>query len=181
MILPEIAGINQADGLKRVVGNKRLYRDLLAQFAAKQDDAAVRISAALESGDLKLAERIAHTLKGVAGNMGIGQVFAAAEKLERAIRDAEAVEPALLEEFTLVLSRQVQAIRQAMREITPDQPADEEKVKRFRRARGICSNRAPQGAPGVERWRCRRRVSRRQKYSREHRREVTAGCSQHSH
>ena len=89
VILLEIAGINHADGLKRVVGNKRLYRDLLAQFAAKQDDAAVRISAALESGDLKLAERIAHTVKGVAGNMGIGQVFAAAEKLERAIRDAE--------------------------------------------------------------------------------------------
>jgi CheY-like chemotaxis protein len=125
VILPEIAGINQADGLKRVVGNKRLYRDLLAQFAAKQDDAAARISAALESGDLKLAERIAHTVKGVAGNMGIGQVFAAAGKLEAAIRGAGAAEPALLEEFTLVLSRQVQAIRQAMREVTPDQPVDE--------------------------------------------------------
>ncbi len=125
VILPEIPGINQADGLKRVVGNKRLYRDLLAQFAAKQDDAAARISAALESGDLKLAERIAHTVKGVAGNMGIGPVFAAAEKLEGAFRGADAVEPALLEEFTLVLSRQVQSIRQAMREVTPDQPVDE--------------------------------------------------------
>jgi PAS domain S-box-containing protein len=131
VILPEIAGINQADGLKRVVGNKRLYRDLLAQFAAKQDDAATRISAAIESGDLKLAERIAHTVKGVAGNMGIGQVFAAAEKLERAIRDADPIDPAPLEEFTLVLSRQVQAIRQAMREVTPDQPADELRVKNF--------------------------------------------------
>ena len=131
VILLEIAGINHADGLKRVVGNKRLYRDLLAQFAAKQDDAAVRISAALESGDFKLAERIAHTVKGVAGNLGIGQVFAAAEKLERAIHDAEAVEPALLEEFTLVLRRQVQAIRQAMHEVTTDPPADEPKVKDF--------------------------------------------------
>ena len=51
VVLPEIAGINLADGLKRVAGNRRLYRDLLAQFAAKQGDAAAQISAALESGD----------------------------------------------------------------------------------------------------------------------------------
>jgi CheY-like chemotaxis protein len=129
--LPEIPGVNQADGLMRVVGNKQLYRDLLAQFAAKQDDAAVRISAALENRDLKLAERIAHTVKGVAGNMGIGPVFAAAEKLERAIHDEDGVEPALLEEFTLVLGRQVQAIRQAMRELGPSQTAEEITIKDF--------------------------------------------------
>ena len=51
VILPEIAGINLADGLKRVAGNRRLYRDLLGQFAAKQSDAAAQISAALKSGD----------------------------------------------------------------------------------------------------------------------------------
>jgi PAS domain S-box-containing protein len=130
-LLPEIAGVNQADGLKRVVGNKRLYCDLLAQFAAKQGNAAVRISTALEGGDLKLAERIAHTVKGVAGNLGIGQVFTAAEKLETAIREGSAMEPALLEEFTLVLDRQVEAICQAMREVTTGQPADEVPVKDF--------------------------------------------------
>ena len=37
VILPEIAGITLADGLKRVAGNKRLYRDLLGQFASKQE------------------------------------------------------------------------------------------------------------------------------------------------
>ena len=58
-------------------------------------------------------------------------MFAAAEKLEVAIRHADAVEPELLEEFTLVLGRQVQAIRQAMREVTPNQPADEERGKSF--------------------------------------------------
>ena len=130
-ILPEIAGINQVDGLTRVAGNKQLYRNLLAQFAAKQGDAAVQISAALESRDLKLAERIAHTIKGVAGNLGIGQVFAAAEKLERAIRDAGVVEPALLEEFAQVLSRQVQAINKAMRDTTTDQSEREVRVKEF--------------------------------------------------
>jgi hypothetical protein len=47
------------------------------------------------------------------------------------MRHAGAVEPALLQEFTLVLSHQVQAIRQAIREITPDQPVKEVRVKDF--------------------------------------------------
>ena len=37
------------DGLRRVAGNRRLYRSLLEQFAAKQADADVKISEALES------------------------------------------------------------------------------------------------------------------------------------
>jgi two-component system sensor histidine kinase/response regulator len=111
-------------GLKRVAGNKRLYRDLLLQFAAKQGDANAQISAAIESGDRKLAERIAHTVKGVAGNIGLGQISAAAEKLERAIRDADAAVPAVVEEFTLVLRRQVQAVQQATRDVMPDRQAE---------------------------------------------------------
>jgi len=124
VILPEIDGVDLAGGLKRVAGNKRLYRDLLAQFATKQNDAGSQISAAIETGDRKLAERITHTVKGVAGNIGLGQVFTAAEKLERAIRERDAVVPALLEEFTLVLGGQVQRIRRAISDVTPDQPAE---------------------------------------------------------
>ena len=63
-----------------------------------------QIAAAIESGDLKLAERIAHTVKGVAGNLGLRKVLTAAEKLEKAIRHGDAVEAALLEEFTWCLA-----------------------------------------------------------------------------
>jgi PAS domain S-box-containing protein len=114
VILPEIEGIDVAGGVKRVAGNRRLYRDLLTQFAAKQGDAGVQIAAALQNGDRQLAERLAHTVKGVAGNIGIKQVQAAAEKLEKAIRQGDSSAPAMLEEFASVLGRQVQAMRQAM-------------------------------------------------------------------
>src|SRR5277367_5514216 len=120
IMLPEIEGVDLQDGLKRVVGNKRLYRDLLLQFALKQADAPAQISAAIEGGDWKLAERIAHTVKGVAGNIGLGQVFAVAEKLEKAIRHGDEVEAALFEEFAEVISHQVLAIRQALQEAIPD-------------------------------------------------------------
>jgi two-component system, sensor histidine kinase and response regulator len=123
--LPAIEGVDVAGGIKRVAGNKRLYRDLLLQFAAKQADAPEQIAAAIGSGDRKLAERIAHTVKGVAGNLGLGQVFAAAEKLEKTIRQGDRVDATLLQEFSVVVNHQVQAIRQALQEVVPDQRAEQ--------------------------------------------------------
>jgi signal transduction histidine kinase/CheY-like chemotaxis protein/HPt (histidine-containing phosphotransfer) domain-containing protein len=121
ILLPEIAGVNVADGLNRVAGNRRLYRDLLGQFASKQRDAAAQISAALESGDSKLAERIAHTVKGVAGNLAIAEVQSAAQKVEKAIREGLDITPPL-DGFATVLSTQVHAIEKALRESAPTQP-----------------------------------------------------------
>jgi len=112
--LPRIEGVDLADGLRRVGGNERLYRDLLVKFAAKNADADVQISAALESGDRQMAERIAHTVKGVAGNLGIKQVQAAAEKLERGIHDGDAGVSAILQNFTSLLRPQFAAIQQAL-------------------------------------------------------------------
>jgi signal transduction histidine kinase/DNA-binding response OmpR family regulator/HPt (histidine-containing phosphotransfer) domain-containing protein len=118
--LPEIAGINVADGVKRVAGNKRLYRDLLMQFAAKQGNAAAEIQSALSSRDLKLAERIAHTVKGVAGNLGIAEVQFAAQKLEKGIREDQDSVHSLLDEFAAALGKQVSAIRLALSESIPE-------------------------------------------------------------
>jgi HPt (histidine-containing phosphotransfer) domain-containing protein len=98
----------------------------LRQFAAKQGDAAAQISTAVESGDLKLAERIAHTVKGVAGNLGITEVQSAAQKLEKALRDGEGTVSSLLTEFAGVMSTQVQAIEKALR----DSPSVREEMVR---------------------------------------------------
>jgi signal transduction histidine kinase/CheY-like chemotaxis protein len=114
--LPEITGINVADGLRRVAGNRRLYRVLLGQFAAKQRDAAAQISTAVESGDLKLAERIAHTVKGVAGNLGIAEVQSVAQKLEKALREPDGTVSAVLVDFASVIGTQVQAIEKGLRD-----------------------------------------------------------------
>jgi HPt (histidine-containing phosphotransfer) domain-containing protein len=104
---------------------------LLQQFAAKQADAGSRISAAIESGDSHLAESMVHTIKGVAGNIGLGKVLEAAEKLERAIRSEEADRFSLFEEFRRVLRDQVQAIRQTIFEVASGQPAKRGKSETF--------------------------------------------------
>ena len=114
--LQQIAGIDFTNGLKRVAGNQRLYRDLLSQFAVKQGDAAAQISAALAGGDAQLAERIAHTVKGVAGNLGITEVQSAAQKLENAIRHEQESVPALLDQFATTLRVNVTLINDALRD-----------------------------------------------------------------
>jgi CheY-like chemotaxis protein len=125
IILPEIEGADIEDGLRRVVGNKRLYRDLLQQFASKQADAPMQITVAIASGDRKLAERIAHTVKGVAGNLGLGRVFVAAEKLEKTIRQGDGVDAAALEDFSLLVGNQVGMIRKALEEIIAEKQSRE--------------------------------------------------------
>ena len=82
VVIPDIADINSVEGLKRVAGNEKLYRSLLAQFAEKQGDAATQISEASRNGDRELAERIAHTVKGVAGNIGAAKIQVGAAGLE---------------------------------------------------------------------------------------------------
>jgi two-component system sensor histidine kinase/response regulator len=83
--LPEVPGLNTAEGLMRVAGNQKLYRKLLRQFSTTEADAAQRIAAALAENDRTLAERMAHTVKGVAGNIGASAVQNAAASLEKAI------------------------------------------------------------------------------------------------
>jgi len=85
--LPAVPGLDTADGLSRLAGNRKLYLSLLRQFAEEQEGGAERIAAALAEGDLPLAERLAHTVKGVAGNLGAKRVQHAAGALEGAIRE----------------------------------------------------------------------------------------------
>jgi len=114
IILPALAGVDVPAGLERTAGNKRLYRDLLAQFAARHESTGIRIKEAVESGDHNQAERLAHSLKGVAGNLGINQIFVLAGTLERAIRESQARTKGLIEELTSALDRQIRIIRAAL-------------------------------------------------------------------
>ena len=125
--LPEIEGVDVRNGLQRVAGNKLLYRDLLTQFVENEQLTDERIAAAIQGGEYGLAERLAHTLKGVAGNLGIMPVFYSAGTLQAAIRERNTDLPAITKEFGIVLERQVQSIQQALKSLTssitaPDSP-----------------------------------------------------------
>ena len=119
IIVPEIEDVDVAGGVKRVAGNKKLYRDLLTQFAEKQGDAGSQIAEALQSGDAKLAERIAHTVKGVAGNLGIATVQLSAGLVEKAVREGDPATGALLSDFSKLLQTQVSRVAAALSATQP--------------------------------------------------------------
>jgi signal transduction histidine kinase/CheY-like chemotaxis protein/HAMP domain-containing protein len=120
--LPALAGLDVGAGLARVGGNRRLYQTLLRQFADQQGHAPEQVLDALGAGDLPAAERIAHSLRGVAANLGATDVQAAAGRLEAAIRDgadAAAVESAR-QTVTAALDPLVARLRAAMPVPAPD-------------------------------------------------------------
>jgi two-component system sensor histidine kinase/response regulator len=95
----DVPGLNTALGLRRVLGKNSLYLDMLRKFVAGQGDALARFKDALDRGDQSTAERIAHTLKGVAGNIGAEELQAQAGALEASVKNAgprEAMDAALL-------------------------------------------------------------------------------------
>jgi two-component system sensor histidine kinase/response regulator len=113
-VLPEVEGLDTADGLRRVGGNQKLYLNLLRQFVAAEHDAPARIREQLASGDLAAAERRAHTIKGVAGNLGVRDVQAAADKLERAVREGTSPVDAFCARLESVLSPLIRDLRAAL-------------------------------------------------------------------
>jgi two-component system sensor histidine kinase/response regulator len=121
-VVPQIAGVNVIDGLNRVASNRSLYLKLLSQFVSQQAGAATQIATAIDAGDRKLAERIAHTVKGVAGTIGISDVQSAAQKLEKGIRDGQDSVPMLLDQFAITLRVYVNSITQALPHSAPFQP-----------------------------------------------------------
>ena len=83
--LPDIPGLNTKEGLSRVAGNVKLYRKILKQFAENQVNAAEEIASQIHAGDLETAKRTAHTVKGVAGNLGAAALHKLAGDVENAI------------------------------------------------------------------------------------------------
>ncbi len=88
VILPSgIDGLDTVNGLSHMLGKKSLYLSILRKFVAGQKDTAAEIFLALEDKNLHTAERLAHTLKGVAGTIGATELQGLAERLESAIKD----------------------------------------------------------------------------------------------
>ena len=81
--IPVLDGIDTEDGLERVAGNTQLYLKILRRFRSSQADAVARIRSSVDNQDLETAQRDAHTLKGVAGNIGATAVYLAAGQVEQ--------------------------------------------------------------------------------------------------
>ena len=101
-----MAGIDYQIGLRNMGGNTQLYRKILGKFSSNQRDALVTIASALKDDDRKTAERIAHTLKGIAGSVGAQTLSEYASKLELQIKNGATYQDlqALLDQATIIMT-----------------------------------------------------------------------------
>ena len=113
--LRAIPDLNVTQGLQRTTNNPAFYASMLRKFVASQGDVTKRMAAAMAGADLVLAERLAHTLKGVAGNLGAAALQLSAEELENALRHGAPAQQtqAALERTAAALVALLQALQAA--------------------------------------------------------------------
>lgn len=81
--------LDVARGLVRIGKDPLFYRGLIEAFVQGHREDAARIRRSLNDGEIDKATRVAHTLAGVAGNMGAELVADLARQLELALRTEE--------------------------------------------------------------------------------------------
>ncbi|MDM8521789.1 response regulator [Desulfococcaceae bacterium HSG8] len=105
-------GIDIEKGL-RIWQDSELYQKALLGFCRDYGNAADKILNSVRAGDREDAYRIAHALKGVAGNLSITKVYSIVTKLSVALGEKDtAVLIPLIESLALALNSAVASIRQ---------------------------------------------------------------------
>jgi two-component system sensor histidine kinase/response regulator len=120
--LPELPGIDVKAGLMRVNGNKKLYRKLLCDFYKNNKNIKQEIEQIINSGDLKLAERSVHTVKGVSSTIGANGLAEVSQPLETELRSGnEDIDEKLWDDFWSHLDAILSVVKQLESEETVGQ------------------------------------------------------------
>ena len=96
--LRDIPGIDPELGLRSVRGRVEVYARLLRTFAEHHGEDGERLRESLRAGETETACRLAHTLRGVTGNLGATRLPTLAAELERLLKQAapeSELEPAI--------------------------------------------------------------------------------------
>jgi HPt (histidine-containing phosphotransfer) domain-containing protein len=120
--LPDrLPGFDLPTGLHRLGGKRELYVRLLVKFATEYEGAVDSFQAVLDAGDVDGAQRLIHTIKGVAGNLAADELQAAAAELEGLLKSAHRAEDLstqdvddALHPFQHALDRAVAAIQSTL-------------------------------------------------------------------
>jgi HPt (histidine-containing phosphotransfer) domain-containing protein len=102
--IEQIRGLSIEEGLKHVNGNKKLLNKLIMDFYNDYQNVLLTIEQALSLENFDEVQRIAHTLKGIAGTIGALSVQEQAGNLELAIKNNQKeLFESTLEELVVVL------------------------------------------------------------------------------
>jgi large subunit ribosomal protein L7/L12 len=96
-----------ADGVKKVMNNVKLYVKLLTKF--KNDTKLDKLEVALESSDFETAQEEVRTIKGIANNLSLTELFKQSLELETQIK-GKSVSPVQVKTVKSVLALTVQEV-----------------------------------------------------------------------
>ena len=104
--MPEnLTGFDLAEGLNRVGGDTRLYKQLLNSFYNNNGQIIQQLEELLQQKDYASAAQLVHSVKGVSGNLSAKQLFSAAKQLELGLKQHPPSDlRSLTEHFTAVLN-----------------------------------------------------------------------------
>jgi two-component system sensor histidine kinase/response regulator len=114
--LDAIAGLDTKLGLKRVMGKMPLYVSMLKKYVETGPAALADLKQAIAVKDQDTAERIAHTFKGINGNIGASGLQDMAGNIEKLIKKTTDADALLkdVEQFSLQQTAMIDAIALAL-------------------------------------------------------------------
>ena len=96
--MENIIYINQEDGIKRVMNNGKLYARLLTKF--KDGTNLGELEELVNSQDWEKAQTAAHTLKGVAANLSLTELYNQSLDIETQLK-AKTIDPSSIEKLKI--------------------------------------------------------------------------------
>ena len=124
--MPPLPGIDTVKALSRLGGNVKLYRNLLSQFLRYNGNADMELSKILEEGDIGAAERLSHTLKGLAASIGADDLTSVAAELELAFRNGTDGKDDAVQDMLARCALELKAVREVLEPLFAEQKAAEQ-------------------------------------------------------
>jgi len=88
--------VNEEEGIKRVMNNSKLYVKLLGKF--KADTSLQELESAIGAQDWEKAQALAHTIKGVAANLSLTELYNQSLNVETQVKE-KSINPESLEKL----------------------------------------------------------------------------------
>ncbi len=126
--------INRTIGISRSAGNEQLYNRLVLDFFKANKTTFIELNTAIRAEDIKLAHRIAHTLKSVAATIGAIKLADTAFDIERSLTGEKTI---LKEEQLQLLEKELNAVLEELAPLAEESKQEQYSTKILNRKNAL--------------------------------------------